>query len=84
MACEGLAPHYQIELTSKGPMDAMTIHVEALPQYGGADAKAAASKTLSDRIKGVVGISATINVCDSGGIDRSQGKAVRVIDKRDK
>lgn len=82
LACAGLTPHYQIELTRDGPMDAMTVHVEAEPTSASQDQRAAAASDLSERIKGIIGISAKIDVAEPGSIDRSQGKAVRVIDKR--
>ncbi|SET68076.1 phenylacetate--CoA ligase PaaK [Oceanicella actignis] len=80
----GLAPHYQIELTREGRLDRMTVHVEALPDHAAADARAAAAKALAARIKGVVGVSARVVVADPGGVERSQGKARRVVDRRPK
>ncbi|MEM8837931.1 MAG: phenylacetate--CoA ligase PaaK [Pseudomonadota bacterium] len=82
LACTGLAPHYQIELSRTGPLDEMTLHVEALPDHAGNAEQAALATDLSERIKGVIGISAKVNVGDPGSVDRSQGKAVRVVDKR--
>lgn len=78
----GLAPHYQIELLKDGPMDAMIVHVEAADNSGSEAQKAASASELAEHIKGTVGISAKIDVGDSGVIERSMGKAVRVIDKR--
>ncbi|MEM7069119.1 MAG: phenylacetate--CoA ligase PaaK [Pseudomonadota bacterium] len=79
---DGLSPHYQIELTKAGQMDAMTVHVEADFDAGSEDARAASAKELGNYIKGVVGVSCKIDVAEPGGIERSQGKAVRVVDKR--
>jgi phenylacetate-CoA ligase len=77
----GLAPHYQLILTREGPLDAMTIAVECEP---GTDAgeRAAAAKALAHHVKAMIGISATVDVRDPGAIERSLGKARRVIDKR--
>jgi len=80
---DGLSPHYQIELTKDGPMDAMTVHVEAAANAAGNEAMAASGTALADHIKGVVGVTCKIDVCEPGGIERSMGKAVRVIDRRD-
>ncbi|GGX68509.1 phenylacetate-coenzyme A ligase [Tateyamaria omphalii] len=80
MATEGLAPYFQIELVKSGRMDAMRVHVEA---EGGAD-KTVASKKLMKQIKDMVGISTDVIVGDPGSVARSQGKAVRVVDNRDK
>jgi phenylacetate-CoA ligase len=84
MKIETLAPHFQIELYKSGPMDVMCIHVEALPAYADDAAKASSMAALSGRIKDVVGISAEIAVADPGGVERSQGKARRVVDNRGK
>ncbi|CAN0570844.1 unnamed protein product, partial [Laminaria digitata] len=84
LTVEALTPHFQIELTRKGRMDEMTVHVEVLPTHASANARQAAGKALSLRIKGVIGISARVNVCEPAGVARSQGKAQRIIDNRPK
>ena len=81
MKVTALAPHFQIELTSAGRMDAMTVHVETAGSLDG-DAKNAAAADLAKRIKDVVGVTADIQVRDVGDVARSEGKAVRVIDNR--
>ena len=82
MATPGLAPYYQIELLKEGRMDAMQIHVEALPDTASAGARADMATTLNKRIKDIVGVSTTVNVGAPGSVERSQGKARRVIDNR--
>ena len=82
LKCAGLAPHFQIELARKGRMDSMTVHVECTPQAVDANARAAAAKELAHHIKSVVGISTAVEVRDPGSVERSMGKAKRVIDKR--
>ena len=76
----GLAPHFQIELVREGRMDAMRVHVE--PLDGGAD-RAALAALLTGHVKDVVGVSCAVVVADPGGVERSQGKARRVVDRRD-
>jgi phenylacetate-CoA ligase len=83
LAIAGLAAHYQIVLTRSQRLDAMEVMVEALPHASG-DGRAALAARLETRIKGMVGVSAVVTVLDPGGIERSQGKARRVIDKRPK
>ena len=51
---------------------------------GGRCARAASAAELGHHVKGVIGVTATITVADPGGVERSQGKARRVIDKRPK
>ncbi|MFT6458031.1 phenylacetate--CoA ligase PaaK [Pseudophaeobacter arcticus] len=83
MATGGLAPHYQIELYKSGRMDAMRVFVEANPDATDELSKTAAARMLTKRIKDMVGVSTEIIVGDPGEVERSQGKAKRVIDNRD-
>jgi phenylacetate-CoA ligase len=84
MATDGLGPHFQLELTRTGRMDAMTVHVEAAEGPMGSDALTAAGEVLKQRIKDHIGISVEIAAHGSGGVPRSQGKAVRIVDNRPK
>jgi len=84
MATGGLSPHFQIELFKAGRMDAMRVHVEVVVNAANEAGKAAAERMLSKRIKDIVGVSTEIIVGDPGSVARSQGKAVRVVDNRDK
>jgi phenylacetate-CoA ligase len=78
-----LAPHYQIVLTKEGPLDVLTLNVEACPETApDTAALAAAKQALSYDIKALIGISASVNVLPVNGIERSVGKARRVVDKR--
>ncbi len=83
MATGGLAPHYQIELYKSGRMDAMRVYVEANPDATDELSKTAAARMLTKRIKDMVGVSTEIIVGEPGEVERSQGKAKRVIDNRD-
>ncbi len=84
LATEGLAPHFQIELYRSGRMDAMRVHCECLPGAAAAEAREAAARRLAKAIKDRVGISVEVAVADPGGVERSQGKARRVVDNRPK
>jgi phenylacetate-CoA ligase len=76
-----LAPHYVLELTREGPLDALAVHVEAADAAAfAAGAKAAAM--LIEQVKAMIGISVRVEVREPGSIERSIGKAKRVIDKR--
>ncbi len=83
MATGGLAPHYQIELYKAGRMDAMRVYVEADPSATDELSKTAAARMLTKRIKDMVGVSTEIIVGEPGEVERSQGKAKRVVDNRD-
>ncbi len=84
LATTGLAPHFQIELHREGRMDAMQVNAEALPGHADEAARAALGRTLGKRIKDVIGISVAVTVTPPGGVPRSEGKAVRLVDKRPK
>ena len=80
---DGISPHYQIELSKDGPLDSMTVRVEAAPGNEDDDRRAALAALLGENIKQNVGISAAIDVTPVGAVDRSAGKAVRIIDRRE-
>jgi phenylacetate-CoA ligase len=80
LATPQLAPYFQIELRREGHMDSMTVKVEVSAEYS--DTKQSAAQALTTRIKDVIGVSAVVEVNDPGGVERSQGKARRVIDLR--
>jgi phenylacetate-CoA ligase len=73
-----LAPHYMIILTRPDRLDEMEIQVEA----AGVLADPAAGAELATLVKNLIGVTAVVHVLPPGAIERSQGKARRVIDKR--
>jgi phenylacetate-CoA ligase len=82
LTVEGLAPHFQIELFRKGRLDEMIVHVEAMADHAAEAARAANAAHLGSRIKEIVGVTVRVNVTEPGGVARSQGKAVRIVDNR--
>ena len=84
IAVEGLAAHFQIHLARPGRMDELTVRCEAVEGHTSDDARKAAAKDLAHRVKATVGISIRVEVADPGGVERSQGKAVRIVDTRPK
>jgi phenylacetate-CoA ligase len=80
LAVDSLSPHYFIELSKQGKLDAIEINVELAGNGSGSKEDAAAA--LRNRIKSYIGVSASVRVHDPGGIPRSEGKAKRVVDKR--
>jgi phenylacetate-CoA ligase len=84
LAIDGLAPHFQIELQRTGRMDDMVVHVEAASGPMGSESLTRAASALKQRIKERVGVTVDITAHGSGGVPRSQGKAVRIIDNRPK
>jgi phenylacetate-CoA ligase len=80
-----LAPHYQLEVTRDGHLDAVSVNVEVRADQPFDDsALDTAAKDLQHHIKSYIGISTKVNVLPPNSIERSLGKARRVIDKRPK
>ena len=78
-----LSAHYQCILEKEGPLDALTVKVETrkgLP-CDSSEAKQAALNLEHDA-KAYIGTSLKVELCLEGGIERSMGKAKRVIDRR--
>jgi phenylacetate-CoA ligase len=71
-----LAPHFQCVLTRPDRLDVLTVRVEHRP---GTPTTGAA---LSDLIKHTIGVSAAVEVVEPGAVERSLGKARRIVDNR--
>ncbi|WP_386624231.1 phenylacetate--CoA ligase PaaK [Sulfitobacter geojensis] len=84
MATKGLAPHFQIELSRPDRMDQMRVLCECADASVSTEMRETAAKAMSAHIKQTVGISVKIEVADVGGVARSEGKAVRIVDNRPK
>jgi len=78
------SPHYQIELYTEKQMDKLHVLVELAPKYDrlSAEEQAAVASRLAHNIKSYIGVSAGIELRHEGGVARSEGKAVRIVDKR--
>ena len=63
-------------------MDAMKVLVEALEGHSDSTERLALASGLQKAVKDNVGISVAVDVRDPGGVTRSQGKAVRIVDNR--
>jgi phenylacetate-CoA ligase len=81
---EGTLPHYQIVLTREQGLDQMEVEVEVTPQMF--NDKIGALQGLHERLQGaldhVLGIRVKVALVEAYTIERSQGKAKRVIDRR--
>jgi len=76
-----LAPHYILEVTRPDRLDELEVIVETRDRLP-ADATMALADRAVHLIKAHVGVTATVRAVAPGAIERSQGKAKRVIDKR--
>jgi phenylacetate-CoA ligase len=80
-----LAPHYVLELSRRGHMDDLAVKVEIKPEFAAVPAqREAGARELQHHIKSFIGINTKIDVVDVGTIERSTGKAKRVIDLRNR
>jgi phenylacetate-CoA ligase len=82
-----LAPHYVLEVRRPQNLDELEVLVEMRPEFSGklsADEISALAQKAQHLVKAYVGITATVRVLEPGTVERSQGKAKRVIDRRPK
>jgi phenylacetate-CoA ligase len=82
-----LAPHYVLEVRRPQSLDELEVLVEMRPDLSGkvgAEDNASLAEKARQLIKSYIGITATVRVLEPGTIERSQGKAKRVIDRRPK
>jgi phenylacetate-CoA ligase len=80
---ERLAPHFVIELRREGRLDEITVVVEAR-QDASDGVFALCDRELSHHIKAQIGVNAAVRTVKPGTVERSLGKAKRVIDLRPK
>ncbi|MFK8024883.1 MAG: phenylacetate--CoA ligase PaaK [Ilumatobacter sp.] len=76
---DDLSPHFQLIVDRHDNMKTLAIEVERTPGST-ADADELGARLLA-QVKDRVGVSATVSVVDVGDVPRSQGKAVRVVDR---
>ncbi|MFL1454448.1 phenylacetate--CoA ligase PaaK [Marinobacter sp. GN3S48] len=84
LKCEALAPHYEIEVYKEGNLDCVDIRAELKPGVSSDDVRANAAKELAHHIKSYIGISTRVEVVETNCLARSEGKAKRVFDRRNK
>ena len=75
----GVAPHYRLIVERPGPLDELTLECE--PDGDGAD-PGALRERLEQLLREHTGLRITVRVAEPGTIPRSEGKAVRVVDRR--
>ncbi|MDE3024395.1 MAG: phenylacetate--CoA ligase [Acidobacteriota bacterium] len=72
LSVEGIAPHYQLVVDRRERLDELTVQVE-----GRVD-----EAPVRERLERALGLSAHVEVVAPGTIPRSEGKALRVLDRR--
>ena len=78
---DGVAPHFQIELTKQGRMDHLVIRAEARPGTG-ADRRDTAMTAIVTAVKDGIGVTVEVAIVDPDTLERSAGKLQRVKDLR--
>jgi phenylacetate-CoA ligase len=86
LAIDGTEPHYQIVVSREGTMDEVEVQVEVSESLFADEAKKlyALRQNVAHKLRGVLGISVGVKLAEPGSIQRSEGKAKRVIDSRPK
>ncbi|MDY0133347.1 MAG: phenylacetate--CoA ligase [Desulforegulaceae bacterium] len=84
MGIDGVEPHYQLEVDRKDSLDILSVKVEVNESIFSDEVKVLQSleKKISHNVKETLGVSVKVKLVEPRSIERSEGKAVRVIDKR--
>ncbi len=85
MEIDGIEPHYQLEVAREGRLDTLTVKVEVNEKVFSDEVKNLQNmeRNLEKNIKEMLSVSAQVKLVEPKSIQRSEGKAVRVIDKRE-
>ena len=78
----GLAAHFQLVLSRPHRLDELTVRVEARADAAGAEERHASAHVLVRLLKESIGVTADVDVVEPRAIERSLGKAVRIVDLR--
>ena len=83
LTLHGLTPNYVLEVTRESHLDTLTVSVECAEHLcGDTAARERLGEQLQCNIKERIGVTARITVASPGSLERSIGKAKRVIDRR--
>jgi phenylacetate-CoA ligase len=86
MEVPDLAPHYQIVVDRHGALDTLEVHAEVTPEFSATAADLGPLAALRERLNGALdaalGISTDVVLHPPESLPRSEGKAVRVHDRR--
>jgi len=84
MGIPGVAPHYQVVLGKRGSMDTVEVQVEVGPDFPFDEIRTleALQRTVSGAIASALAVSVDVRLVEPHAIQRSEGKAKRVVDRR--
>ncbi|MEG1107312.1 MAG: phenylacetate--CoA ligase [Oscillospiraceae bacterium] len=84
MNVEGIAPFFQLIVEREGNLDKLTVLVELTEEMFTDEVRKleAITKKVTEEIHSVLGIAAKVRLVEPKSIERFEGKAKRIIDKR--
>ena len=77
----GVAPHFQLQLTREGRLDALTVRAEARPDAT-PETRDAAARAITTAVKDGIGVSVAVEIVEPESLERSVGKIRRIVDLR--
>jgi phenylacetate-CoA ligase len=77
--------YYQIVLTRKGPMDYVTLNVETVPEFDFDEIRKIEDLTrrISEKLRSNLQVAVEVRIVEPKSIERSEGKAKRIVDLRE-
>ena len=86
LSIEGVAPHYQIEVSREGALDELEVRVEVTENlfFDEMQKQQAMKEKIERKLETSLAVHAKVRLVEPGSTPRSEGKAVRVIDRRKK
>jgi phenylacetate-CoA ligase len=84
LGIEGLEPHYELIVDREGTLDTLEIHVEVSERIFSDEVRTLQNieKRISKDIKDYLGVTTKVKLVEPKSLERYEGKAQRVIDKR--
>jgi phenylacetate-CoA ligase len=77
----GVAPHFQLQLTREGRLDALTVRAEARADAT-PETRDAAARAITTAVKDGIGVSVAVEIVEPETLERSVGKIRRIVDLR--
>jgi phenylacetate-CoA ligase len=84
VAIEGCQPHYQLVVDRHGPLDSLEVQIEVTESifFDEMKRQRAFIEAVQKKVESVIGVGISVKLVEPGTITRHEGKAQRVIDKR--
>ncbi len=90
LSYEQLTPQYQVVIEREGALDRFEVHCELTPEFASQHANSddpatkALVKDICHAIKNSLGVSVVLRILPPNSIARTEGKAIRIVDNRNK